>query len=187
MLWQYPFLLSLLPGSCTGRSANNPTATHTSNFQQMPDLPLSLSLHLHHWVVSFLDVIQSHFNLREQVNDLLLAAQELARIKTKHKVTSQHILAKPKASPSRDSRKMENLDTWKINVQITLVSSQLSNTPTSFPLNFFPLNFEGFFFPLKIQIPNSNWQNSSNFKVNSWMLTVMFSKIQWKLNTEEQN
>lgn len=125
MLWQYPFLLSLLPGSCTGRSANNPTATHTSNFQQMPDLPLSLSLHLHHWVVSFLDVIQSHFNLREQVNDLLLAAQELARIKTKHKVTSQHILAKPKASPSRDSRKMENLDTWKINVQITLVSSQL--------------------------------------------------------------
>lgn len=76
----------------------------------MPDLPLSFALHLHHWVVSFLDVIQSHFNLWKQVNDLLLTAQELAVIESKHKVTFQlvwqYVLAKPKASPW-DSRRIQ--------------------------------------------------------------------------------
>lgn len=38
-------------------SAKNPEATYASNFQQMPYLPLSFALHLHHWVISFFDVI----------------------------------------------------------------------------------------------------------------------------------
>lgn len=35
----------------------HPESTHASNFQQMPYLPLSFALHLHHRVISFFDVI----------------------------------------------------------------------------------------------------------------------------------
>lgn len=43
----------------------------------MPELPLSLDLHLHHRVVSILDALQSLLDARKQVNDLLLADQDL--------------------------------------------------------------------------------------------------------------
>lgn len=42
----------------------------------MPELPLSLDLHLHHGVVSVLDVLQSFVNPGKQVNDLLFADQD---------------------------------------------------------------------------------------------------------------
>lgn len=44
----------------------------------MPELPLSLDLHLHHRVVGVLDALQGLLNAREQVDDLLLANQDLA-------------------------------------------------------------------------------------------------------------
>lgn len=43
----------------------------------MPELPLSLDLHLHHRVVGILDALQGLLNAWEQVNDLLLANQDL--------------------------------------------------------------------------------------------------------------
>ena len=43
----------------------------------MPELPLSLDLHLHHRVVGVLDALQSLLDAREQVDDLLLADQDL--------------------------------------------------------------------------------------------------------------
>lgn len=43
----------------------------------MPELPLSLDLHLHHRVVGILDALQGLLNAWEQVNDLLLAYQDL--------------------------------------------------------------------------------------------------------------
>lgn len=42
----------------------------------MPELPLSLDLHLHHGVVSVLDALQSFVNSGKQVNDLLFADQD---------------------------------------------------------------------------------------------------------------
>lgn len=43
----------------------------------MPELSLSLDLHLHHRVVSILDVLQGFLNPWKQVNDLLFADQDL--------------------------------------------------------------------------------------------------------------
>lgn len=43
----------------------------------MPEFSLSLGLHLHHCGVSILDVLQRFFNSRKQVNNLLLADQDL--------------------------------------------------------------------------------------------------------------
>lgn len=43
----------------------------------MPELSLSLDLHLHHRVVSILDALQGLLNAWEQVDDLLLADQDL--------------------------------------------------------------------------------------------------------------
>lgn len=42
----------------------------------MPELPLSLDLHLHHRVVGILYVLQGFLNAWEQVNDLLFANQD---------------------------------------------------------------------------------------------------------------
>lgn len=52
--------------------------TYTGDLEQMPELPLSLDLHLHHRVVCILDALQGLLNAWEQVNDLLLAYQDLA-------------------------------------------------------------------------------------------------------------
>lgn len=43
----------------------------------MPEFSLSLGLHLHHCGVSVLDVLQRFFNSRKQVNNFLLADQDL--------------------------------------------------------------------------------------------------------------
>lgn len=43
----------------------------------MPELPLSLDLHLHHRVVSILDALQGFLDAWEQVDDLLFADQDL--------------------------------------------------------------------------------------------------------------
>ena len=43
----------------------------------MPELSLSLDLHLHDRVVSILDALQSFLNSWKQVNDLLFADQDL--------------------------------------------------------------------------------------------------------------
>ncbi len=43
----------------------------------MPELSLSLDLHLHHCVVSILDALQGFLNSWKQVNDLLFADQDL--------------------------------------------------------------------------------------------------------------
>lgn len=51
--------------------------THTGNLEQVPELPLSLDLHLHHRVVGVLDALQGLLDAWEQVNDLLLANQDL--------------------------------------------------------------------------------------------------------------
>lgn len=52
-------------------------ATYAGDLEQMPELPLSLDLHLHHRVVGILDALQGLLNAWEQVNDLLLANQDL--------------------------------------------------------------------------------------------------------------
>lgn len=44
----------------------------------MPEFSLSLGLHLHHCGVGVLDVLQRFLNSRKQVNNLLLADQDLA-------------------------------------------------------------------------------------------------------------
>lgn len=44
----------------------------------MPELSLSLDLHLHHRVVGVLDALQGLLDARKQVDDLLLADQDLA-------------------------------------------------------------------------------------------------------------
>lgn len=44
----------------------------------MPELSLSLDLHLHHCVISILNALQGFLDPREQVNDLLFADQDLA-------------------------------------------------------------------------------------------------------------
>lgn len=44
----------------------------------MPELSLSLDLHLHHSVVGVLDALQGLLDAREQIDDLLLADQDLA-------------------------------------------------------------------------------------------------------------
>lgn len=51
--------------------------TYAGDLEQMPELPLSLDLHLHHRVVGILDALQGLLNAWEQVNDLLLAYQDL--------------------------------------------------------------------------------------------------------------
>lgn len=43
----------------------------------MPELSLSLNLHLHHCGVGVLDVLQRFLNSRKQVDNLLLADQDL--------------------------------------------------------------------------------------------------------------
>lgn len=50
----------------------------------MPELPLSLDLHLHHCVVSILDALQRFLDARKQVNDLLFADQDLTIGRSKH-------------------------------------------------------------------------------------------------------
>lgn len=49
----------------------------------MPELPLSLDLHLHHRVVSIFDVLQGFLNAWEQVDDLLLANQDFTAEESK--------------------------------------------------------------------------------------------------------
>lgn len=44
----------------------------------MPELSLSLDLHLHHGGVGVFDVLQRFFNPRKQVDNLLFADQDLA-------------------------------------------------------------------------------------------------------------
>lgn len=51
---------------------------YTGDLEQVPELPLSLDLHLHHRVVGVLDALQRLLNAGEQVDDLLLADQDLA-------------------------------------------------------------------------------------------------------------
>lgn len=51
--------------------------TYTCDLEQVPELSLSLDLHLHHRVVGVLDALQRLLNAWEQVNDLLLANQDL--------------------------------------------------------------------------------------------------------------
>ena len=43
----------------------------------MPELSLSLDLHLHHRVIGVLDALQRLLDAREQVDDLLFAEQDL--------------------------------------------------------------------------------------------------------------
>lgn len=62
----------------TEASSECESAAYTGDLQQVPELPLSLDLHLHHRVVGVLDALQRLLNAREQVNDLLLANQDLA-------------------------------------------------------------------------------------------------------------
>lgn len=51
--------------------------TYTGDLQEVPELPLPLVLHLHHRGVGIFDVLQRLFDSREQVDDLLLADQDL--------------------------------------------------------------------------------------------------------------
>lgn len=51
--------------------------TYTGDLEKVPELPLPLDLHLHHCVVGVLDALQGLLNAWEQVNDLLLANQDL--------------------------------------------------------------------------------------------------------------
>lgn len=62
--------------SLYGNAARTPRGTHTCDLQQVPELPLSLDLHLHHRVVCVLDALQSFLNARKQVDDLLFADQD---------------------------------------------------------------------------------------------------------------
>lgn len=48
----------------------------------MPELSLPFDLHLHHCVVSVLDALQSFLNSWKQVDDLLLAEQDLTEEET---------------------------------------------------------------------------------------------------------
>lgn len=50
----------------------------------MPELSLSLNLHLHHCSVGILDVLQRFFNSWKQVNNLLFADQDLAMGRKEH-------------------------------------------------------------------------------------------------------
>lgn len=51
--------------------------TYAGDLQQMPKLPLSLDLHLHHSVIGILDALEGLLDPWKQINDLLFADQDL--------------------------------------------------------------------------------------------------------------